>query len=124
MVAIGDKGRGERIKGCDDSLVAIERQTVSETKISDIYQDVIGEKTYDIEDGLKNPLAASGLTYQSAIIDADGVARIDLSGNVVVADACDSARIKAQLEKPAYQFDGVKSVVVQVDGKPLADFLK
>jgi hypothetical protein len=127
LIATGDKGKGGK-KVCDDSVVALKRQVVSGSEITDVYQDLIDMKdaTYPGDNGktLSNPLAASNLTYESALIDSNGVARIDLNGTLTIKDACDADRLKAQLEQPAYQFKGVKSVDVRINDVDLQTLLK
>lgn len=124
MIALKDNGRQGPKVGCDDSVVAVERQTVRPTGIFDVYQDVVGEKEYDFSPDLKNPLYASDLNIDSASIDDRGIAHIFLNGTLKAGDRCQNGQIKAQLEEPALQFGGVKSVEVQVNGQPISDLLK
>ncbi len=53
----------------------------------------------------------------------DGVAAIDLAGQLRLGGVCDSPRVQAQLERTASQFSTVKQVKVTVNGKPLATVL-
>jgi Sporulation and spore germination. len=128
LVAMGDKGKQGSKVGCDDSLVPLERKVVSDVHITDVYQDIVDlhEPSYDDENGkqLSNPLYQSNLTYESAIIDANGVARVDLNGTLTYKDTCDADRIKAQLEQPARQFETVKSVDVRINDVDLQTLLK
>lgn len=125
MIAVGDKGKQGSKVACDDSLVAVSRETVSDTHITDVYQDIVDMHDQNYNDtGLTNALYQSDLQYESAIIDATGVARIDLNGTLTYADKCQAQRIKAQLEKPAYQFDGVTNVDVRINDVALDDLLK
>lgn len=124
MIAMHDNGRQGPKTGCGDSIVAVERQTVRPLDITDVYQDVVGEKEYDFSADLKNPLYASDLNVDSATIDSRGIAHVFLTGTLKTGDSCENNRIKSQLEKPAFQFKGVKSVEVQVSGQSIDDLLK
>ncbi len=125
MVAIGDKGKRGTKLGCGDSLVAVQRQTVSDTKITDVYQDIVNMHDYAYDStGLRNSLYQSDLQVQSATIDAQGIAHVDLTGTIKQSGGCDVARITGQLQQPAYQFKGVKSVDVRINGVDLAAALK
>lgn len=121
----GNGSRGAKI-GCGDSLVAIHNQTVSDTRISDVYEHVVDlhEYTYQQDTSLRNPLYQSHLQVASALIDQNGIARVDLTGTLSLSGDCDAPRVKALLEKPAYQFDGVKGVEVRVNDVDLATALK
>lgn len=125
MVAEGDKGRQGKKFGCDDSLVAIERQVVSGSTISDVYQDFLDIHDQKYEDtGLTNALYQSDLHLDSGSI-LGGTAHIFLSGTLKKpADDCERQRIQAMLEEPAKQFDGVRSIDVKVNNIPLDEALK
>jgi hypothetical protein len=119
FVAVGDNGQAGKKVGCGDSLVASKRQTVSDTQISDVYQDLLDIHDYDFTPEQKNALWQSQLTLESADITA-GTAFITLKGTIIQSDKkCDAPRIKAQLEELAKQFDGVKSVEITVNSQPL-----
>jgi len=124
FVAVGDNGQqGDKI-GCGDSIVPIKRQTVSDTQLSDVYQDLLDIHDYDFTPGLKNALWQSQLTLESVDITA-GTAFVTLKGTIVQSDKkCDAPRIKAQLEQTAKQFDGVKDVQITVNGQSLDEALK
>lgn len=124
FVALADGGsQGEKI-GCNDSLVSIKRQTVSDTQISDVYQDLLDIHDYDFTPELKNALWQSQLTLESADITA-GTAFVTLKGTITQSDKkCDAPRIKAQLEQAAKQFKGVTDVDITVNGQPLDTVLQ
>jgi hypothetical protein len=119
FVAVGDNGDTGKKIGCGDSLVTTKRQTVSDTQISDVYQDLLDIHDYDFTPEMKNALWQSQLSLESADVTA-GTAFVTLKGTITMSDKkCDAPRIKAQLEELAQQFDGVKSVEVTVNGQPL-----
>lgn len=124
MVAINDNGkRGKRI-GCGDSLVPVKWQTVRPNRLIDVYQDIVGVQGYDFGDGLNNPLAESKLSVVTATVDDSGTARIYLSGAFSVSGRCDAERVRAQLEQPAYQFGGVRKVLVYINNILLSDVIR
>jgi len=73
--------------------------------------------------GLYNALAASDLRLTSMEVDAQGVAVIQLAGDLQLGGACDAPRLAAQLEQTALQFPAIRQVVVFVNDQPLAALL-
>jgi hypothetical protein len=124
LVALKDDGKQGQKIGCGDSLVKVERQTVSDTRITDVYQDILGIKDQtDPETGLTNALYQSDLHLDTATIQGSA-ARVYLSGTLKTAgDDCDAARIQAQLEEPARQFEGVRTVEVYINNTALKEAL-
>ncbi|HEU4914049.1 MAG TPA: GerMN domain-containing protein [Candidatus Saccharimonadales bacterium] len=124
LLALDDDGRRGKKLSCGDSLVKVERQTVSDIRLSDVYQDLLGLKDQQDEaTGLTNALHQSSLVVDSATIQ-DGVARVYLSGTLAAADECDQTRVRAQLEEPGRQFGGIRSVEVYINNTPLSEALK
>jgi hypothetical protein len=125
MIAEGDKGKQGKKFGCDDSLVAIERQVVSGSTLSDVYQDFLDVRDQKFEDtDLINALYQSDLHLDSASIQAH-TAHIFLSGTLKKpADDCERQRIQAVLEEPAKQFEGVKEVDLKINNIALEEALK
>ena len=64
------------------------------------------------------------LTLQSVAITPQGTAVIRLRGSIEVANACDAARSRAQLERTALQFPSVKRVNITLNGEALASALR
>ena len=56
------------------------------------------------------------LTLESVNITRQGTAVIRLRGSIDVANACDAARSRAQLERTALQFPSVKRVTIYLNG--------
>jgi len=73
--------------------------------------------------GLYNALAASDLRLTSMEVDAQGVAVIQLAGDLQLGGACDAPRLAAQLEQTALQFPAIRQVVMFVNDQPLAALL-
>ena len=125
VIAPGDNGKKGSKVACNDSLVPVAFQNVSNVTISDVYQDLVGLHSYNYDNGLTNPIGGlSDLNVDLAVVGSDGVAHINLTGTLNKVSSCDAARITAQLTKTAYQFSGVKSVNVTVNGKPLDQALQ
>ncbi len=122
MVAIGDNGvRGDRTS-CGDSVVTYRENTSMNVKLIDVYSDLFEKKSYDFKDGLKNQLYKSNLQVTSADIDADGTAKVVLTGSLDYKDACELDRIKLQLKNTGKGFKGVKKVDIKLNGKALDSF--
>ena len=56
------------------------------------------------------------LTLQSVSITRQGTAVIRLRGSIDIANTCDAARSRAQLERTALQFPSVKRVAIYING--------
>ena len=56
------------------------------------------------------------LTLESVSITRQGTAVIRLRGSIDVANACDAARSRAQLQRTALQFPSVKRVAIYLNG--------
>lgn len=113
--------------GCDDEVVAVNRATTAIVSIELIYNDLLSLRMRDYGDGLVNALWESRLLLESAYVDADDVAHISLTGEIVVRESCTAPRIKSQLERPALQIHSgtgtVRATQVQINGRPLDDVL-
>lgn len=125
MIAEGDNGKQGKRFGCSDSLVTVERQVVSGSVISDVYQDFLDIHDQKFEDTeLTNALYGSDLHLDSATVQGH-TAYILLSGTLKKpVDDCERQRITAQLEEPAKQFQGVKEIDIKVNSAPLSEALK
>ena len=118
-----DQWTGETV-GCGSKLVSVDYKLTGPDELADTYLYLLSQhnQTYG-QSGLRNALWQSSLSLRSAKVDEQGVAHIGLSGSVVPAGVCDNPRIEAQLERPALQFKGVKSVQVTVNGQTLESVL-
>lgn len=117
LVALGTGGT----LGCGDSLVpytvSIE-PTVAPLTAALTQLFTIGEQPY----GYHNALGQSNLRVRGIDI-VDGVAEIDLTGELNVAGVCDLPRIQAQLQQTALQYSTIDSTKIFVNGQPLANLL-
>jgi len=124
LVAIDDNGVSGKLVGCGDSAVPVTVNIqptnavlrASLNKLLSIHDQYYGES------GLYNALYQSNLTIGSLNIVA-GQAQIYLNGSLLIGGACDSPRVKAQLEEIALQFSTVSSVIVYINGVPLDEVL-
>jgi hypothetical protein len=124
LIAPRDGGRGGRKVACDDSAVPVEVTLPrAAPALESSLRALLGMgDRYDRASGLLNPLYASRL--ELAGVERRGVqARVRLSGYVELGDACDNARILAQLTETALQFRGIAFVQFEVDGRPLRALL-
>ena len=64
------------------------------------------------------------LRLASVTINRQGTAVIRLTGTIEVANACDAARSRAQLERTALQFPSVKRVNIFLNGEALESALR
>ena len=64
------------------------------------------------------------LRIQSVTINRQGTAVIRLTGTIDVANACDAARSRAQLERTALQFPSVRRVNIYLNGEALESALR
>lgn len=123
-VALNDNGiAGDKI-GCDDSVVAI---TTAEVTTSDVVKASLERILNDNsqfygESGLYNALYQSDINYDGLVIDGDE-ATVRLSGSLKLSGACDSPRVKAQLEKTVAEATKASQVAILLNNKPLDEAL-
>jgi hypothetical protein len=124
LIAVGDEGKSGPRVGCGDSLVAVTREAPSTgDRLAAVVSLLLSlEGTQYGRSGLYNALGQSALKLDRAVL-IDGVARIELSGRLVLAGTCDAPRVEAQLRETVLQVDSVKSVSVTLNGQPLAEAL-
>lgn len=120
LVSLEDGGK----VGCGDSLVPVTReipqtQGVLKASLTDLFS--IKEQYYG-ESGLYNALYNSNLSVRDAVIN-NGIATINLQGQVSLGGVCDNPRLEAQIRSTAEQFSTVKDVKIFLNGRPLADAL-
>ncbi len=110
--------------GCGDDVAMVERVIPqTQARLTAALRELLGLKvqTYGAA-GLYNALYQSDLRVERVELK-DGVAQIDLAGQMKLGGVCDSPRVQAQLGRTATQFASVKSVKVTVNGKPLEGLL-
>jgi Sporulation and spore germination len=124
FVAIDDNGKsGEKI-GCNDSLVAVDREIpATSAPLTAALNELFSLKDrYYGQSGMYNALYQSKITIESVTI-VDGKATINLSGSLVLNGVCDNPRVEAQIEQVALQFSTVKTVEVFLNNIPLQQAL-
>jgi len=124
LVAIGDNGVSGTKIGCDDSLVAVD---VGIPPTSGVLRAALTELlAIDSEmygnSGLYNALYQSDLEIADLSV-INGVARIYLTGDLMLGGVCDHPRVEEQLRNIALQFSTVSSVEIFINGIPLKDVL-
>jgi spore germination protein GerM len=124
LVAIGDNGASGIEFGCDDSAVMVF------LPIDDSNGPIVGalNALFNLggpdygESGLYNVFYNSTLSADSVTIE-DGLATVQLSGQLSLAGVCDNPRVKAQIEFTVLSFQGVTAVEVFLNGTPLDEVL-
>lgn len=123
FIAMGDDGASGPMIGCGDSAVAVPVDAADAADLSALMRAQLAvTDDYYGQSGLYNALSHSTLQVESVQI-RDGVARVELSGTLMLAGECDIPRVREQLTAPAMQFDGVREVEVFVNGEPLESLL-
>jgi len=124
LIAPRDGGRTGRQVACGDSAVPIEvTLPQAAPALAGAMRALLAmEERYDRGSGLLNSLYASRLAL--AGVERQGAqARVLLTGYVELGDACDNARMLAQLTETALQFRGISDVQFELDGQPLRPLL-
>lgn len=121
LVALGAGGELGSLTGCDGAITPI-AQTIRPTvsPMTGALQALLQMKERrNGEAGLYNPLSQSTLTLDRITI-ANERADVNLTGDLQTNDACEQARIQAQLAATALQFPAVNEVQILINGQPLA----
>ncbi|MCL4295358.1 MAG: GerMN domain-containing protein [Anaerolineae bacterium] len=124
LVALGDNGQSGQKIGCDDSLIAVEREitpTIAPLRAS-LNELLSLREQYDGQSGLYNALYQSDLKIDDIGL-ANGRATIYLSGRYTLGGVCDLPRFEAQLEATALQFSTVDQVAIFLNGQALEEAL-
>ncbi|MBI1299238.1 LysM peptidoglycan-binding domain-containing protein [bacterium] len=125
LIALEDEGRSGTQIGCGDSVVPVEVEieptlavlTAAMNSLLDLDERFYGES------GLYNALYRSDLSVDSISL-VNGVATINLSGEVSLGGVCDVPRFEAQLRQTALQYYTVDSVEITINGEPLAQVVQ
>jgi LysM repeat protein len=124
LVALRDEGRSGPTIGCDDSLVPVLvtfEPTVAPLTAALEELFAVNTRTYG-ESGLYNALYRSDLSVEGIDIN-DGLATINLSGELIAGGVCDVPRIESQLRQTALQYSTIDEVEIFINGEPLDDIL-
>ncbi|HYF62113.1 MAG TPA: GerMN domain-containing protein [Herpetosiphonaceae bacterium] len=116
---------GQGNLGCGDKLVALDRQVPLTTRpLAAAMKQLLamGDKP-DGTSTFYNALAQSALSFDSAAIDAQGVATINLIGELRLSGVCDAPRISEQLRATALQFPTIREARFFVNGVALEQLL-
>lgn len=124
LVAIDDGGVSGKMIGCNDSVVAVDKEiAATNAPLRAAYEQLLALDSRDYgKSGLVNALYNSNLTIDEVSIQ-NKVATIKLKGTLSSAGTCDDPRIIAQLTETALQFTTISSVQVFVNGKKIEDLL-
>ncbi|MGQ9682115.1 MAG: GerMN domain-containing protein [Anaerolineae bacterium] len=124
LVALEDAGKSGKQIGCDDSIVAVEREVAPTTEPLRAALEAllaIRERDYG-RSGLITVLYQSQLELES-IEYADGRATVRLVGQFMLNGTCDIPRAQAQIEETIRQFTEAGDALILVNGTPLPDAL-
>ena len=124
LVAMGDRGANGIPFGCDDSAVPVVVPIDASNgpivgALNALFN--LGGPMYG-ESGFTNVFYASTLTADSVVVE-DGLATVNISGQLVLGGVCDNPRVAAQIEFTVLHFPEVDSVEVFVNGVPLDEVL-
>ena len=124
LVAIGDNGVSGTKIGCDDSLISVDvgippTAGVLRAALSELL--AVDSEFYG-DSGLYNALYQSNLEIGDLSV-INGLAKIYLTGDLMLGGVCDHPRVEAQLNAIALQFSTVSSVEIFINGIPLKDVL-
>jgi hypothetical protein len=125
MIAMEDNGASGPKIGCNDSVIAVKRvlDQPTQSPLRTALNLVLAQKDqYYGQSGLYNPMYQQNLTLDDVTI-RNGLAIVQLSGNLVLVGTCEDPRLQAQLEYTALQFNTVDAVQITVNGTPLDDLM-
>jgi LysM repeat protein len=115
LIALGDG-----TIGCGDGVVPV-RRNIEPTRapLTTAIQELLSikQRMYG-QSGLYDALYQSNLRIDSIDLN-QGVASIRLSGELRLNGDCDQARVKAQLQQTALQFEAVYKVEIFINGTPI-----
>ena len=126
LVALEDNGKNGRKIGCDDSLIAVNREVQSTSApLKAALEELLSMPEEYNEGGrqLANFWKGGALKLQSVSIKK-GTATIKISGTLTVAGICDQPRIVEQIEMTAKQFSSVKKINVTLNGESLKQAIR
>lgn len=123
MIALLDNGASGAPTGCGDSVVYVQRiisgEPHTEARIAAALADLFSLHSQIYEaTGYYNALYQSELAVNSVTL-TNGVALVELTGNILMTDDCDRSRIEAQIEQTILQFSDVSDTQVLLNDVPL-----
>lgn len=123
LIALEDGGEmGDEI-GCGDSIVPVERTVVkTEDSLEAAIRQLLLVTNRDPSSGYYNALHSSDLELISADIE-NGIATINLEGEIQVGGVCDNPRIQEQLKRTVLQFQEINEAVININGQSLEELL-
>ena len=124
LVAIGDDGQSGEEIGCDDSLVGITREIpTTGDPIQGALEALLAIPGPNFgESGLSTALHDWNVTVDSVNVE-NGLATVEMSGDISIGGVCDAPRIEHQLERTVLQFPDVDQVQIFINGEALEDIL-
>lgn len=125
LVREGDNGTNGIAAACNDSIVPVLLNVdTTVAPLTASLDALLRRAPADLDlPQLSNPSAGGTLVIDQVDI-INGQARVELTGNLPAGlSFCDGARIVAQMEATALQYNTVTSVTVTVNGLPLANVL-
>jgi len=125
LIGIGDGGSSGKPVGCGDSLVAIKRPVAPTRQpiVAALNELFTIKQQYFGESGLYTALYQSNLSVDSAQVNANGVATVVLTGQVLLGGTCDTPRFKGQIEETILAVEGVQSANILLNGEPIDEAL-
>lgn len=125
MIAVGDNGASGPPIGCGDSLIEVRRAVAPTTQpVRAALDTLLAEKNqYYGESGLYNALYQSNLSVQSVDVSADGVATVQLTGEVTLGGTCDVPRFKAQIVQTILSAGEIQWAEVFINGQTIDEVL-
>lgn len=115
--------------GCESYLVPVPlvelpADTPTDQQIAAALNALFGvTEQFTTTNNLFNALSLSALSVTNATVDANGLATVALSGDVMLSGVCADAIFAAQIETTAQQVSGVTGTSVTINGIPLADVI-
>lgn len=124
LIAIEDAGVSGKKIGCDDSLVPFELPNTSTLDFPwNAVETLLSLKeSYVSKSGFYNAFYQSDLKLIH-FETQDGIATVELEGELMLGGVCDSPRIEEQLYATILQDNRIADVNIYINGKKLEDVL-
>ncbi|HZW83005.1 MAG TPA: GerMN domain-containing protein [Candidatus Deferrimicrobium sp.] len=124
LIALEDNGKSGKKLDTGDSLVSVLREISTPiTPLRGAYEELLSLKDRNYgQSGLFNPLSTSDLKVDNISVQ-NGIATVNLSGQMSLGGVMDIPRVKGQLTETALQFSTIKAVIINVNGRKLDDVL-
>lgn len=123
LIAINGASIGGESIACGDTLVPVSVDaSQAGSPLAGVLNALLSLEGSSPSAGLYNALHRSSLALENVEVSGQH-ARIHLTGEIAIDGVCDAARIQAQLEQTALQFDDIETVDILVNGRPLNEAL-